>query len=45
MIYKIDKGSIYFIFGGNNLTDITSTIFSTKIRECTNSKRFSDNDF
>ena len=31
MKYKIDKASIHFIFGGNNLTDITSTIFCAKI--------------
>ena len=31
MKYKIDKESISFNFGGNNLIDITSTIFNAKI--------------
>ena len=44
MKYKIDKDSISFNFGGNNLTDITSAIFSTKICEWTNNKRISNND-
>ncbi len=39
MKYKIDKDSMYFIFGGNNLTDSTSTIFSSKICLWTNATR------
>lgn len=44
MKYKIDKDCISFNIGGNNLTDITSTIFSTKICEWPNTKRISNND-